>query len=287
MARDYNPTPEMAAQLSIVESFSAYRDLAAKIYAEDGKTEQYQTGWGRFDEYMGGGFGSANRGELVTLIADTGVGKSTFASNIAIATTANSHERLHYMSLENPPEDAYNTMCHILNLPTLGDNEKYFTAPSKDLLFEGAAWSADDLIAHMTYVVKSRGTKLFVLDHLNFMFENEEQVKNELARTRAVMKRLSQWCMSNRATVFVISHINKPAGKQKKNELLTLSRIYGSQAIAGASTKILALNEFLDEGVRYIDVQMLKSRYTNWDRNALCRFNVDSYKWEWEGLLYR
>lgn len=287
MGKAYETSDDMKVDLSIVESFSAYRDEAAKIYAENGRTTQYQTGWERLDDYLGGGFGSANRGELVVLVADTGVGKSTFASNIAIRTTGNSGERCHYMSLENPPEDAYNTMCHILGVSTLGATEAYFTAPSKELLFGGKPWTADDLLAHMTYVVKSRHTKIFVLDHLNFMFENEDQVKNELARTRVVMRLLSQWCMQNKATVFVISHINKPAGKAKKNELLTLSRIYGSGGIAGAATKVIALNEYIDEGVRYIDVQMLKSRYTDWDRNALCRFDVSSYAWKWEGLVYR
>lgn len=280
-------TDEMKVELSKVESFAAYRESSALIHAEGGKTNAYTTGWSMFDDYLGGGFGSVNRGELVVLIADTGVGKSTFASNIAIRMSGNSNQRLHYMSLENPPEDAYNTMCEILGVETLGDTERFFTAPSKEMLFGGKPWTADHLLAHMEYVVNAHGTKVFVLDHLNFMFENEEQVSNELARTRVVMRLLSQFCMNNQATVFVISHINKPAAKPKKNDLLSLTRIYGSGAIAGAATKVLALNEFLDEGERFIDIQMLKSRYTTWDRNVLCRFDVSSYAWEWVGALYR
>lgn len=131
-------------------------------------------------------------------------------------------------------------------------------------------------MAHMSYMVKAHGTKLFALDHLNFMFENEEQVKNEIARVRVVMRLLSQFVMNHKATVFVVSHINR----QKTEGLLGLERIYGSTSIAGAATKVLALNEVPNVSPRQIDIQMLKSRYTAFPRNKVIRFDVSNYGWE-------
>lgn len=272
---EYNPDAEMKAALATVDSFSKYRDLAGKIYAEHGRTDLYRTGWDEFDEYIGGGFGSPHRGELVVLVADTGVGKSTFMTNLALRIAPASQQKMHYISLENPPEDAYNTMCHIIDKPTLGDYEKYFTAPSKDMLFGMRPWKSEDLLANMAYMVEAHGTKLFALDHLNFMFENEEQAKNEILRIRVVMRLLSQFCMNHKATVFVVSHTNR----QKGDDYISLDRIYGSTSIAGAATKVLSLNEVKDMTPRSIDIELLKSRYTTWDRKKVVRFDVSEYAW--------
>lgn len=276
---DYKPNPDMEAALATVDTFADYRDLASKIYAEQGKTELYSSGWEEFDTYIGGGFGSPHRGELVVIVADTGVGKSTFMTNLALNIAPAAKEKMHYISLENPPEDAYNTMCSIIQKPTLGEMEKYFTAPSKDMLFGMRPWQSEDLMAHMSYMAEVHGTRLFALDHLNFMFENEDQVKNEIARVRVVMRLLSQFCMNHKATVFVVSHVNRG----KSDDLIDLTRIYGSTAIAGAATKVIALNEVPDSSPRQLDIQMLKSRYTNYDRKLLMRFDVSSYAWELVG----
>lgn len=277
---DYEPDAEMKAALATVDPFSKYRDLAGKIYNENGRTDMYPTGWEQFDQYIGGGFGSKYRGELVVLVADTGVGKSTMMTNIALRIAPTSNQHMHYISLENPPEDAYNTMCHILGRSTLGEMENYFTAPSKEMLFGMRPWRSEDLMAHMEYMVTTHGYKLFALDHLNFMFENEEQVKNEWVRVRVVMRLLSQFCMNHKATVFVVSHINKNSSA----DLLTLDRIYGSSSIAGAATKVISLNEVKDSNPRQLDIEMLKSRYTTWDRRKLVRFDVSDYAWEEIGL---
>lgn len=277
---DYVPDAEMMAMLSTVDSFSQYREQAAKIYSEKGRTEMYQPGWEMFDDYIGGGFGSPNRGELVVIIADTGVGKSTFMTNIALRIAPTTGQKMHYMSIENPPEDAYNTMCHIIGTDTLGDMEKYFTAPSKAMLFGKRPWKSEDLLANMTYMTETYGTKLFALDHLNFMFENEEQARDQIGRIRVVMRLLSQFCMNYNATVFVVSHMNR----SKTDDLITLDRVYGSTSIAGAATKVIALNEVKESEPRQIDVELLKSRYTTWDRNKMVRFDVSSYDWQEVGL---
>lgn len=287
---EYKPDKEMQARLSIVEPFSKYRKEADKLWSEYGRTDKYKTGWNKFDEFMGGGFGSEHRGELVVIAADTGIGKSTFLANIAINITRLAGERLHYMSLENPPEDVYNAMRFIQGEDKLGDTEKYFTSASKELLFgNGAkAWQAEDLLLHMEYVVKAHGTRLFILDHLNFMFENEEQLQNEHLRTRVIMRKLSRWAMHNKACIFVVSHINKRSDASSKK--LTMERIYGSGSIAGAATKVLVLQERYEHDpkvgpVRLIDVHYLKSRFTKNNKDAKAVFNASTPMWEFENIV--
>lgn len=285
---EYTPDKEMQAKLSIVEPFSKYAKEADKLWGEYGTTSRYKTGWKAFDTWLGGGFGSEHRGELVVIAADTGVGKSTFLANIAINVTRLAGERLHYMSLENPPEDVYNAMRFIQGTDKLGETEKYFTSASKELLFgNGAkAWQAEDLLLHMEYVVKAHGTKLFILDHLNFMFENEEQLQNEHLRTRVIMRKLSRFAMHNKVCIFVVSHINKRTDGSKK---LSMERIYGSGSIAGAATKVLVLQERTEMAewgeVRLIDVFYLKSRFTAKQKDTKAVFNASTPMWEFENII--
>jgi predicted ATP-dependent serine protease len=275
---------ELAAQLTQVEPWSAYREKADRMNVEMGTTVRYKTKWPEFNDYLGGGFGSSEHGELVVIMGDTGLGKSTFAANLAVHLISTSKEKIHYISLENSPEEMYNVVRRVLKREALGEVEAYFTSPPKKLIFEGEGLNAENLLAHMKYVTKAYGKKLFILDHLNFMFENEEQAANELNRVRVIMRQLSKFCMNNDATVFAISHINKkPDTKSKTPKYLTLDRIYGSQAIAGAATKVLALNEITKATPRLIDVQMLKTRFTPGRGDAVAQFQIDGYEWRFVG----
>ncbi len=58
-------------------------------------------------------------------------------------------------------------------------------------------------------------------------------------RVRVVMRKLSRFCVKHKATVFAISHMNKPQRGIAKPDKPTLDRIYGSYSIAGAATKVL------------------------------------------------
>ena len=273
----------LLAQLAKVEPWSKYRDKALRLRSEFGSTTRYKTEWGGFNQYIGGGFGSSEHGELVVVMGDTGVGKSTFVANLAVHMLATTKETIHYITLENTPEEMYNIMLNVMGRENLGEFEGRFTSPSRKLIFDGPAWSAEHLIRHMEYVAGAYNRKLFILDHLNFMFENEEQAANELVRTRVVMRRLSRFCMNYDATVFAISHINKkPETKGRSGQYLTLDRIYGSQAIAGAATKVLALNPVRGNG-RLIDVQMLKTRYTPNRGDSIAQFEVEGYEWHFQG----
>lgn len=277
----YKPSPELAVQLGQAESFLTYKERADKLWEKQGRTDYYSTGFEEFDQYLGGGFATSEEGELIVLVAETGVGKSTFASNLALQMSLKANEKVHYMTLENSPESVYNMLRRVADVEDFGPIARRFTGPKKEMIFGSRPLNAEDLLAHMEQMVKAHGTKLFILDHLNFMFENEEQVKNELARIRVVMRLMSQFCINNNATAIVVSHTNRRSEKG----YVTLDRIYGSTAIAAAATKVLALNEgFLGDGSRYIDVQLLKSRHTAYNRKQVCRFDATDPKWECTGI---
>ncbi len=78
----YEPDEARKAQLAIVDTFDKYRERAIAIRAERGQTPKYKTKWPLFNQYLGGGFGSEQRGELVIIAGETGTGKTTFVGNI-------------------------------------------------------------------------------------------------------------------------------------------------------------------------------------------------------------
>ncbi len=278
--KDYQPDDEMKARLSEVTKVADYKDRADKLWAELGTTPRYKTGWPIFDSYVGGGFGSEHRGELVVLAGETAVGKSTLAANLALRLMGklNGNPSLHYISLENPVEDVYNTARSVkggADLLFLGDQLSF---PSDTLIFGGRGWRSEDLLFHMEYILQAYGTKLFILDHLNFMFENEQQAEQESFRIRVIMRKLSRFCMNHQACVFAISHVNR---NKLPGNAMTNDRIYGSGSIAQAATKVLLLSEgdALDVA-RDVKVNLTKSRYTRVDRARSLRFDASNYRWE-------
>lgn len=283
MARktDYEPDEEMKARLSVVYPASHFKEEADILRKEYGRTNRYPTGWNALDDYLGGGFGSEHRGELVVLAGETGIGKTTLAANLATRLMANSGQKLHFISLENPFEDIYNIMCKVAGREDLGVYADKLTFPDNELIFGFKAWRSEDLIEHMTYVVNAHNTKIFIIDHLNFMFETEEQASAEVYRVRAIMRKLSRFCMHYKVCVFAISHLNRNRQVNTSGGAPTNDRIYGSGAIAHAGTKVLLLNEqeILGDPNRYVDVRLTKSRYTPGNKGCI-RFDATETKWK-------
>lgn len=274
-------TDERKAQLTVVHDFSHYENQAKLIRAEMGTTPKYKTGWHRFDDYIGRGFGSDHRGELVVIVGESKIGKTTFMGNLALRIINNSSESIYYISLEDQYADVYNTMAAVAKLDSLRSIHKKLKTPDEKFIFDENAWDADELIFHMEHVYKTYGVKLFFLDHLNFMFENEEHLENETRRIRVVMRKLSRFCVYNRVTVFAISHINRNKSANE-GKLLTNDRIYGSGSIAQAATKVLILQRAQDLPGYFVDVRLTASRYTRPDPLVQAvRFKSQDYRWEY------
>lgn len=269
--QDQTLTPERKAQLGRSVSIYSYHDRAQLWLAEYGKTDRYPTDWLGFNDYMYGGFGRFSDGELVVVGGETKTGKSTFVSHIAVSV-ANQGHKIDYISLENSYDMVYGQIAKISGSNNLLWAKDLIYSPDEDFIFGDSAWNAEDLIGHMEHMVKAEDIKVFVLDHLNFMFENEQQVKDELIRVRVVMRKISKFCTRNKATVFAISHMRKPESKSGKTPLPTVHSIYGSYATAAAATKVLLLHRISKE---QICVKLDRSRYTS-NRDTWFSFDTTS-----------
>jgi predicted ATP-dependent serine protease len=273
-------------KLQLAHAVSVYdiHDRAMLRMAEWGRTNRYPTGWAQFDKYLYGGFGLHSDGELVVVAGETKIGKSTFVANVAMRIAQND-TKVCYIPLENGYEQTYGMLCKAGGTDCLIDYKDLIYFPDEDLIFGDEAWNADDLLAHMEHMVMAWGINVFVLDHLNFMFENEQHVRDELMRVRVVMRKLSRFCVRHKATVLAISHMNKAQRGGIKPDKLTIDRIYGSYAIAGAATKVLLLQrlqpELIAGGIERQRVELFfaASRHTR-GRDTGFLFDTTETKWD-------
>jgi len=285
-----NPMTEKR-KLQLAKATSVYdiHERAMLRMAEWGRTERYPTGWPQFDKYLHGGFGLYSDGELVVVAGETKIGKSTFVANVAMRIAEND-TKVCYIPLENSYEQVYGLLAKAGGVPSLIDYKDTIYFPDEDLIFGDEAWNADDLLHHMEHMVEAWGINVFVLDHLNFMFENEQQVRDELMRVRVVMRKLSRFCVKHKATVLAVSHMRKPDTKaQGKHEKPTLHSIYGSYATAAAATKVLLIDQGEQRPAangderRMIEIKLERSRHTQAQNNWFA-FDASETQWVEEGV---
>jgi len=275
-------TDDRKIALTEVHSIFDVRDAAILALKEDGRTERFPTSWTQFNDYLGGGFGKSTEGELIVIAGETGIGKSTLAANIAMHVAQGGHQ-VGYITLEDSVDRTFLNLMKAGGMKHPDEMEAYkdmiFT-PSNKLLESDAGWTSDDLITHMDFVSKARGIRFVVIDHLNFMFENEAEVRDENARVRVTMKKLSNFAVRENVTILAVSHMNKATQSAKQSEP-SLDRIYGSSGIAQASTKTLLLwrpDDLQTDDQTIIEVKLAKSRHTK-TRRTWFQFDASHSQW--------
>lgn len=273
--------------LSKLVSLCDIIDEIPEALLEDGKTEAFPTGWTQFNKYIGGGFGKKQEGELIVVAGETGIGKSTLAANIAMHVAMQGH-KIDYITLEDSRRRTFINLMKAGGMSDPKDMLQYkdtiFT-PSNELLHSEEGWDTEDLLEHMNFQQEARGIRFVVIDHLNFMFENEEQLRDENIRVRVTMKKLSNFAVRNNVTILAVSHMNKAPQTIKQQEP-NLDRIYGSSGIVQASTKTLLLWRPADQSsddTPIVLVRLAKSRHTA-TRREWFEFDCTDTQWNEIGI---
>nr|DAX59186.1 MAG TPA: DNA directed DNA polymerase [Caudoviricetes sp.] len=232
---------------------SDYEAEADKRLASFGKTDLYSTGIPEYDEWLGhGGIGVKDGYEMVLLFGLSGCGKSS----IAVRTLLHSVQQgipQGWLILEDSPADTLNRLCMMA-----GDRKKTIQQVrcvhmlSDEFIQQG--FRLDNIIEWIK--VKSKeGIKLFLIDHLQFAFENSDDIteSNEVIAQRIFMKKLNFLAKTEKLTVLMVSHISK------NNKAVGMDKVIGSSAIVQASTKVLEVFSRKDGS---LGVYMWKSRFT-------------------------
>lgn len=232
---------------------SDYEVEADKALASFGRTDLYSTGSPGLDEWMGhGGFGRKDGYELMLIYGKSGVGKSSIAVRL-LMNSVRQHIEQAWLILEDSPADTLNRLCAMT-----GDREQTMKDVScihlmADTMLENG-FRLDNIIDWIQSQ-SDRGIKLFLIDHLQFAFENADDImeKNENLNQRIFMKKLNFLAKKNNLTIVMISHVNKMSKAEG------MDKVIGSSAIIQASTKVIEAFARKDGS---LGLYMWKSRFT-------------------------
>jgi twinkle protein len=232
-------------------------------------------------------------GELVTLTAGTGIGKSSFAREIVdhvLQTTTGF--KIGMMMLEESPTTTvkrqvairlkrpiYRTGCQV-------DQEvldRAFQSVTRDRRLEVYSQlkvtSPEQMLDRLKFMIKGLGCKLIILDHLTIVMSGSDS-DNERQAIDKFMTNLRALTESTGSVLILISHLNKQTGKDSHEEggRVMLSHLKGSGGIAQLSDFTLAAEraqQSEDPSKRMTTLwRFLKNRWTG-DTGPACLTRYD------------
>ena len=259
----------------------------AKVYRPDGivsATEtwdllmQDETGenlpypWGALNEKTRG----LRLGEIVTLCAGSGVGKSQVCREIA-SDLMNRGERVGYIALEE------SVTRSIRGLVAIRVNRPLHIPEVRKTILEGelrAAWEgvkdrayfydhwgsteSDNLLNRIRYLARGCDCRWIILDHLSIVISGDgegderRKIDNTMTALRSLVEELN-------IGLLLVSHLKRPEGKgHEEGAPTSLSQLRGSHSISQLSDMVLGFERDQQdpENSNNMRVRVLKNRYT-------------------------
>ena len=213
-------------------------------------------------------------GELITITAGSGVGKSSFCRHIATSLLQNG-ERLGYLALE---ESNRRTALGLMSVAEhkayhLGEHEhdELDTAFQRTLdkwqlfLYDGfGSYEPDIIYNRIEYLSSALDCKVIFLDHLSILLSGLDGDERRMIDT--TMTKLRSLVERTGIALFLVSHLRRSQTDQGHEEgaRVTLGQLRGSAAIAQLSDGVIGLER--DQQDRSADanttVRVLKNRYS-------------------------
>jgi twinkle protein len=233
------------------------------------------------------------RGEVYTIGAGTGVGKTHFLLQLVVQTLMELHESVGCIFLEQQPRETMQRLLGIMDgvpyhLPEHWDAEKVGIAYDK-LETEGASLFLYDRFGSATwetierrirYLATVEGCHHIVLDHLTALAAAEDDERKALER---IMKDVSELVTELDITLYLVSHLATPDGKpHEEGGRVMIRHFKGSRAIGFWSHYMIGLerNQQADsqEERTTTTVRLLKARYdgSKTGRTVMMRFDEDT-----------
>jgi twinkle protein len=225
-------------------------------------------------------------GELVTITAGSGIGKSSVCRDIATHLLT-AGERVGYLALEESNRRtalglmsaAVGKSLHIGNhdRSTLTDAYQATLANWNLFLFDGfGSFDPDVIYNRIEYLACGLDTKVIFLDHLSILMsglEGDERrmIDQTMTKLRSLVERTG-------VAMFLVSHLRRTSNDQNHEEgaRVTLGQLRGSAAIAQLSDGVIALerNQQTDRGGSTTTVRVLKNRYSG-EVGVACHLDYD------------
>jgi twinkle protein len=246
-------------------------DLWAEVSKEDLiQTVQYP--WTALNGVTRG----ARKGELVTLTAGSGVGKSAIVREIAYHLLNQGETVGMIMLEENPKRTALGLMGIHLNKPLhLSregiDNEALHSAFTSTVgsgrvyLYDHFGSSdIDNLVNRVRYLARGCGCNWIILDHLSIVVsglgdgDERRLIDNAMTYLRTLVEETG-------VGLFLVSHLRRPSDGKSHEEGArpSLSQLRGSHSIAQLSDMVIGLSrDQQGENANVTTVHVLKNRFS-------------------------
>lgn len=217
----------------------------------------------------------ARRGELVTITAGSGIGKSAVVREIAHHLLKSGETVGMLMLEENPKRTALGIMGIEMNKPlhlNSGDmDSEIFKTCFNNTVGSGRLylydhWGSSDienLISRVRFMARGCGCNWIILDHLSIVVsglgdgDERRLIDNTMTMLRSLVEETG-------VGLFVVSHLKRPEGKgHEEGAKTSLSQLRGSHAIAQLSDMVIGLErDQQSENPNVTTIRVLKNRFS-------------------------
>lgn len=225
-------------------------------------------------------------GELVTITAGSGVGKSSFCRELAMHLL-NKGERVGYLALE---ESNRRTALGLMSAAVgkslhLGEHERSTLTEAYQstianwnlFLFDGFGSYDPDLVYNrIEYLAAGLDCRVIFLDHLSILLSGLDGDERRMIDT--TMTKLRSLVERTGVAMFLVSHLRRTSNDKPHEEgaRVTLGQLRGSAAIAQLSDGVIALerDQQAASGGDSTTVRVLKNRYSG-EVGVACQLTYD------------
>ena len=178
-------------------------------------------------------------GELMIVLGDTGMGKSTFVSNLCLALPSH---KIMYLSLENNWHLTYGRMVQIAQGVTWNEVVKYHKElndvknlhNSFDNIYFGHQ-SPD--IDKLQEAVAYQTPHIVVVDTTDEL--HVKNVHNDFDRMNAIIRKLKEIATNQDCIVIAVHHVNKDSSR---NGFIDINSAKGSTTVTQKADKVVSIN---------------------------------------------
>jgi twinkle protein len=198
--------------------------------------------------------GGIRKGELVTITAGSGLGKSQVLRELAWHLIQNTDANLGMMFLEESVRKtalsmmsmAANTPLHLPETVITDDDRK--AAFDKTLgtgrlyLFDHfGSTSIENIVNRVRYLAKGMSCQYIFLDHLSIIISSQES-GDERKALDEVMTKLRMLVQETNIALILVSHLKRPSDKgHEEGAVTSLAQLRGSASIAQLSDMVIGL----------------------------------------------
>jgi twinkle protein len=230
-------------------------------------------------------------GELVTITAGSGIGKTTLMKEIAYHLHLGHEKSIGMLMLEESNRKTLEGLVGLhLNKNIIVDRSK--ATPEEimlafDTLFvrdvaiydHFGSTDVDNIVNRLRYMSKAAGVQFAFLDHISIMVSGNAD--NDERRTiDAAMTKLRTLVEETGMGLFLISHLKRPQGDKGHEDgaQIRLGQLRGSHAIVQLSDIAIGLQKPEDDtGGDTVEAVVLKNRFTGERGSAgLLQYNRDT-----------